>query len=50
MSHLSQGRLRATNTFAMLMKRGAPIPLTLLARLDALGVDIRALEARYSNN
>lgn len=49
MSHLGTGRALAVNAYEMLRKRGAAIPTTLLARLDALGVDIAALEARHSN-
>lgn len=42
-----RGIALATNLYAVLKKRGSPIPLTLHARLEALGVDISILERRY---
>lgn len=48
MNHIAQGRARAVNAYAMLRRRGAAIPNSLVARLDALGVDIQALQARHA--
>lgn len=46
--YLARGRALASNAAAVLLSRGEPLPLTLVARLNALGVDIAALEARYA--
>lgn len=46
--HIARGRAVATNTAAILLMRGEPLPLTLVARLNALGVNIAVLEARYA--
>jgi hypothetical protein len=40
-------RTRLINTWAVLTKRGSPIPVNLTARLLAHGVDVSVLERRY---
>lgn len=44
---ISRGRTLAINLYAMHKRKGIPVPCTLLARLDALGVDIQALDSRF---
>ena len=47
MSAIATARAKAINVWAMLTKRGSPIPITLTTRLLALGVDVSVLERRY---
>jgi len=41
-------RAKAINAADQFWKRGQQVPVNILARLDSLGCDIQALEARYA--
>lgn len=46
--HLAHLRALAINAADQFWKRGQPVPILVLARLDALDLDVQALEARYA--
>jgi len=44
----AHARAIAISAACQFWTRGQPVPLNILARLDSLGCDIQALEARYA--
>jgi hypothetical protein len=46
--HIAHLRTLAINAADQFWKRGQPVPTLILARLNALGLDVRTLEARYA--